>query len=60
MVQMNEADLEARGVAAVGARRKMLRTFETVRIKKGMALPGDGEGNLSAETDNQGGVSPSE
>ncbi|KAH9807886.1 hypothetical protein DFH28DRAFT_710935 [Melampsora americana] len=43
MVLMSDSDLESRGVAAVGARRKMLRTFETVRIKKGMALPGDGE-----------------
>lgn len=43
MVLMSDATLEARGVAAVGARRKMLRTFETVRIIKGMALPGDGD-----------------
>ncbi|POW01594.1 hypothetical protein PSTT_12369 [Puccinia striiformis] len=44
MVLMNDTDLENRGVAAVGARRKMLRTFETVRIKTGMTLPGDGTG----------------
>lgn len=50
MVMMGESDLEARGVAAVGARRKMLRTFETVRLKKGIALPGDGEGNTSTES----------
>ncbi|KNZ63828.1 hypothetical protein VP01_1097g3 [Puccinia sorghi] len=42
MVLMSDATLEARGVAAVGARRKMLKTFENVRIIKGMALPGDG------------------
>lgn len=45
MVMMTDSDLENRGVAAVGARRKMLRTFETVRLKTGMALPGDGDGN---------------
>ncbi|MBW0523449.1 hypothetical protein O181_063164 [Austropuccinia psidii MF-1] len=48
MVLMSDSDLEGRGVAAVGARRKMLRTFETVRIKKGMALPGDGEQKKSS------------
>ncbi|KAI7958634.1 hypothetical protein MJO28_002425 [Puccinia striiformis f. sp. tritici] len=52
MVLMSDATLEARGVAAVGARRKMLRTFETVRIIKGMALPGDGDSKSSAPTNN--------
>lgn len=64
MVLMSDSDLESRGVAAVGARRKMLRTFETVRIKKGMSLPGDGvdkqstisnstsDGSKSQETSN--------
>lgn len=28
---MDDAQLEARGVAALGARRKMLKTFERVR-----------------------------
>ncbi|PLW53290.1 hypothetical protein PCANC_06183 [Puccinia coronata f. sp. avenae] len=51
MVVMTDADLEKRGVAAVGARRKMLRTFETVRLKTGMALPGDGEGPRDANGD---------
>ncbi|THH27660.1 hypothetical protein EUX98_g6526 [Antrodiella citrinella] len=36
MVMMDEAALEAKGVAALGARRKMLKTFEIVRKK--MAL----------------------
>ena len=36
MVQMDEAALEAKGVAALGARRKMLKTFENVRKKMGM------------------------
>lgn len=54
MVLMGDSDLEARGVAAVGARRKMLRTFETVRIKKGMALPGDGENKNIDESGDPG------
>jgi hypothetical protein len=33
MVLMDEAQLEAKGVAALGARRKMLKTFEVVRKK---------------------------
>jgi len=33
MVLMDEAALEAKGVAALGARRKMLKTFELVRKK---------------------------
>ena len=36
MVMMDEAALEAKGVAALGARRKMLKTFEVVRKKMGM------------------------
>lgn len=36
MVVMDEAQLEAMGVAALGARRKMLKTFETVRKKMGI------------------------
>ncbi|WAR53475.1 hypothetical protein PtB15_2B906 [Puccinia triticina] len=51
MVMMGDSDLENRGVAAVGARRKMLRTFETVRLKTGMALPGDGDGARDANGD---------
>jgi len=33
MVNLDEAQLEAKGVAALGARRKMLKTFEVVRKK---------------------------
>ncbi|KAH8822553.1 hypothetical protein DL96DRAFT_1698105 [Flagelloscypha sp. PMI_526] len=33
MVVMDDAQLEAKGVAALGARRKMLKTFEVVRKK---------------------------
>lgn len=36
MVKMDEEALEARGVAALGARRKMLKTFELVRAKMGI------------------------
>lgn len=36
MVMMDEAALEAKGVAALGARRKMLKTFELVRKKMGL------------------------
>jgi hypothetical protein len=39
MVMLDEAGLEAKGVAALGARRKMLKTFETVRKKMGMEAP---------------------
>ncbi|KAJ7465122.1 hypothetical protein FB451DRAFT_1179310 [Mycena latifolia] len=36
MVMMDEAALEGKGVAALGARRKMLKTFEIVRKKMGI------------------------
>lgn len=36
MVMMDEEALEAKGVAALGARRKMLKTFEIVRRKMGI------------------------
>ncbi|KAK2465301.1 hypothetical protein APHAL10511_002655 [Amanita phalloides] len=36
MVMLDEAQLEAKGVAALGARRKMLKTFELVRKKMGI------------------------
>lgn len=39
MVSLDDAGLEARGVAALGARRKMLKIFEVVRIKTGMQEP---------------------
>lgn len=39
MVSMDEAALEAKGVAALGARRKMLKTFENVRAKMGIDSP---------------------
>ncbi|KAG8806017.1 hypothetical protein FRC17_005210 [Serendipita sp. 399] len=42
MVIMDEPALEAKGVAALGARRKMLKTFEVVRAKMGISMPGEG------------------
>jgi len=39
MVILDEAQLEAKGVAALGARRKMLKTFEVVRQKMNVELP---------------------
>ncbi|KAH9010992.1 hypothetical protein EDB85DRAFT_2230962 [Lactarius pseudohatsudake] len=39
MVVMDEQALEAQGVAAQGARRKMLKTFEVVRKKMGIDDP---------------------
>jgi hypothetical protein len=36
MVMLDESALEAKGVAALGARRKMLKTFEVVRKKMGL------------------------
>ena len=39
MVILDEAQLEAKGVAALGARRKMLKTFELVRKKMNIEFP---------------------
>lgn len=41
MVVMDEKALEDKGVAALGARRKMLKTFEAVRNKMGVNMPGE-------------------
>ncbi len=41
MVIMDEKALEDKGVTALGARRKMLKTFEAVRNKMGMNMPGE-------------------
>ncbi|KAM6494299.1 hypothetical protein JOM56_010660 [Amanita muscaria] len=48
MVMMDEAALEAKGVAALGARRKMMKTFEVVRKK--MSLEGGVSAPPSATT----------
>lgn len=39
MVVLDEPHLEAKGVAALGARRKMLKTFELVRAKYNIEMP---------------------
>ncbi|PPQ93652.1 hypothetical protein CVT25_012711 [Psilocybe cyanescens] len=39
LVVLDDATLEARGVAALGARRRLLRTFEHVRKRMGMEEP---------------------
>lgn len=44
MVMLDDAGLEAKGVAALGARRKMLKTFEVVRKKMGIETDGSMEG----------------
>jgi hypothetical protein len=36
MVELNESALEAKGIAALGARRRLLKTFDLVRKKMGM------------------------
>ncbi|KAF8333571.1 uncharacterized protein EI90DRAFT_2971042 [Cantharellus anzutake] len=36
MVMLDESELEAKGVAALGARRKLLKTFDAVKVKMGM------------------------
>ncbi|KAE9388919.1 hypothetical protein BT96DRAFT_757574, partial [Gymnopus androsaceus JB14] len=36
MVILDEAQLKAKGIAALGVRRKMLKTFELVRKKMGI------------------------
>ena len=44
MVIMDEGALEAKGVATLGARRRMLKTFEVVRKKMGVEMPNAGSG----------------
>ena len=41
MVVMDDKALEDKGVAALGARRKMLKTFELVRKKYGIKMDGE-------------------
>ncbi|SCZ98496.1 BZ3500_MvSof-1268-A1-R1_Chr3-1g05422 [Microbotryum saponariae] len=50
MVMLDDEGLEKKGVAALGARRKLLKVFETVRLKTNMALPGDGALNVDDRT----------
>ncbi|KAK0549197.1 Flap-structured DNA-binding and RNA-binding protein [Tilletia horrida] len=54
MVVMDDAALEAKGVAALGARRKMLKTFEAVRQKYGIKSPDGASGSAAATSDDKG------
>ncbi|PWN23395.1 hypothetical protein BCV69DRAFT_281007 [Microstroma glucosiphilum] len=55
MVVLTDSDLEAKGVAALGARRKLLKTFKLVREKYGIKgaddaeVAGDGAAGASIE-----------
>jgi protein VTS1 len=49
MVMMDDRALEEKGVAALGARRKMLKTFEAVRQKYGMEAPTSTKPTASSE-----------
>ncbi|EEB87778.1 hypothetical protein MPER_14731 [Moniliophthora perniciosa FA553] len=44
IVVLNEDELESKGVAALGARRKMVKTFELVRKRMGMGEFANGQG----------------
>ncbi|KAJ6558503.1 hypothetical protein DFH09DRAFT_1163022 [Mycena vulgaris] len=39
MIVLDEPDLEAKGIAALGARRRLLKTFDNVKKKMGMDTP---------------------
>ncbi|KAG6886301.1 hypothetical protein C0993_006711 [Termitomyces sp. T159_Od127] len=52
MVVLDDATLEARGVAALGARRRLLRTFEHARRKMGMEDPDSATPTTSAPVTN--------
>ena len=60
MVLMDEQALEAQGVAALGERKKMLKTFEVVRRKMGIddptALPPSSTSSLGSSTGSGGGI----
>lgn len=51
MVKMSDEDLEKRGVSALGARRKLIKVFETVRSKTGMSDPSAPAMDPSTSTD---------
>ena len=40
MIMLDDAGLDAKGVSALGARRKLLGVFETIRDQMGITLPG--------------------
>ncbi|BGP48152.1 Flap-structured DNA-binding and RNA-binding protein [Rhodotorula kratochvilovae] len=60
MAVLGDKDLEDRGVSALGARRKLLKVFETVRAKTGLSAPGGGgsSGTASSPAEARSPVSP--
>jgi len=48
MVLLNDETLEKRGIATLGARRRLMRTFEVV--KKKMGMEGESESNVTPKT----------
>ncbi|GAA5897583.1 hypothetical protein JCM6882_003524 [Rhodosporidiobolus microsporus] len=60
MVAMGDEDLEKKGVGALGARRKLLKVFEVVRLKTGIAAPAgsDSTGASNSPIDDGAAVSP--
>lgn len=51
MVLLDDVGLENKGVSALGARRKLLKVFETVREKMGISLPGEeGRGGVGSSS----------
>ncbi|KAN0065214.1 Flap-structured DNA-binding and RNA-binding protein [Thecaphora frezii] len=53
MVVMTDKDLEEKGVAALGARRKMLKTFEAVRQKYDIAMPGESSEDKASDAEDK-------
>ncbi|BGP16146.1 hypothetical protein JCM10213_006080 [Rhodosporidiobolus nylandii] len=58
MVAMGDKDLEHKGVSALGARRKLLKVFEVVRQKTGIAAPADPSPSSSADDASPEATSP--
>ncbi|GAA5977793.1 hypothetical protein JCM11641_006074 [Rhodosporidiobolus odoratus] len=58
MVAMGDKQLEDKGVSALGARRKLLKVFEVVRQKTGIAAPADATVACGAEGDSPEVTSP--
>lgn len=51
MVSLDDAALEAKGVVTLGARRRLLRTFEMVRIKMGLQSAPAADASTPSATD---------
>jgi len=55
---MDDAALETKGVSALGARRKLIKVFETVRQQTGMAPPDGSNDTLSPSKERARSASP--